>query len=107
MIVKFRLGIFRAYKAFTRRRWWTTYIPCLFSFSLACAGCGGGSGTNIVSPPPPPLTYLISGTVSGLTGGPLELGNNGTDELNLSSNGMFAFSRSINNGDTYDVIVSL
>ncbi len=69
--------------------------------ALFLVGCGsGGSGTN-----PPPQTYIIGGTVSGLSGTGLVLQNNGGNNLSISGNGSFTFSTAIAAGGAYSVAV--
>ncbi len=53
---------------------------------------------------PSPL-FSIGGTVSGLTGSGLVIQNNGSETLNLTSNGVFTFSRNQNSNSTYAVTV--
>jgi hypothetical protein len=51
----------------------------------------------------PPMT--VGGLVFGLTGSGLALQNNGSDTLQIPSNGAFKFSSTINIGEAYDVTV--
>lgn len=49
--------------------------------------------------------YTIGGTVSGLTGTPLALQDNGVDNLGINANGAFTFATPIASGGTYNVTV--
>lgn len=51
-------------------------------------------------------TYRVGGTVFGLRGSGLELTNNGTDKLQVSANGDFAFSVPLFDRTSYEVKVS-
>jgi hypothetical protein len=50
-------------------------------------------------------TYTVGGTVSGLTGTGLVLQNNGGDNLAISANGAFTFSRALKKDASYSVTV--
>ena len=50
-------------------------------------------------------TFLVKGTVSGLTGTGLVLRNNDTEDLAVTSSGTFSFTQPIASGDEYDVSV--
>jgi len=50
--------------------------------------------------------YSVGGTLTGLTGSGLQLQDNSGNNLPLNSNGGFAFSGSLQNGDAYSVTVS-
>jgi len=50
-------------------------------------------------------TYKIGGTVAGLTGTGLVLQNNGADDLAISANGAFAFSKQLKKDARYSVTV--
>jgi hypothetical protein len=67
--------------------------------TTALVACGGGG-----SAAPAPVTYTIGGTLSGLTG-TLVLQNNGGDDLSLSADGSFSFSKTLSSGATYTVTV--
>ncbi len=76
-------------------------LAAVLGTALAASGGGssgrdGGGGT--------PLTFTVGGTVTGLSG-TVVLGNFGGDELALSANGAFAFSKGITNGAAYNVTV--
>src|SRR5579862_4686971 len=51
---------------------------------VACGGDGNGGGSTV--------TYTLGGTISGLTGSGLVLGNNGADDLAVTANGAFKFA---------------
>ena len=63
--------------------------------------------TAPITPPPPPVaTYSVGGTVSGLTGTGLVLGNNGAGNLVVAANATtFAFAAPVNAGSAYNVTV--
>jgi len=61
------------------------------------AACGGGGGTP---------SYTIGGIVSGLTAGNAVIISNGGEQLTLSANSSFTFSRSITQGGSYAVSVT-
>ena len=72
---------------------------CLFMASLVSCSSGGGGGGE------PAITYVVSGSVSGLTGTGLVLQNNGTDDLPISSNTTFTFTSRIAAQGSYAVTV--
>lgn len=84
---------------------------CLLVGNFLLAGCGGGSPDNASSSAPTPtptpasLTYTIGGTVSGLTGS-LTVKNNSTDQLIISSSGIFTFATPVNHGGQYNVTIT-
>jgi hypothetical protein len=49
--------------------------------------------------------YTVRGTVSGLAGSGLKLQINGGDDIAVSTDGAFAFSKDLNSGSSYDVTV--
>ena len=51
-------------------------------------------------------TFTVGGTVTGLTGSGLVLQSNGGDDLTVSSDGSFTFSRPIPTGGSYQVTVA-
>jgi trimeric autotransporter adhesin len=67
----------------------------LFLVVAACGGSGGGSTP----------TYTVGGSISGLTGHGLVLGNNGADPLTVSADGSFTFRSGLGNGSIYKVEV--
>lgn len=78
-------------------------VVTLSTLQLTACGGGGGDGSN--PPPLPGSNYTIGGNVTGLTGTGLVLQNNSSDNLTISSDGMFTFSTSLNSGDSYSVTV--
>jgi len=70
------------------------------SVALLLAACGGGGGGS----PAGEFTNTIGGTVSGLSGA-IVLQNNVVDNLPVSSNGNFTFTKSVASGSTYSVNV--
>ena len=50
-------------------------------------------------------TFTVSGTVSGLTTGPVVLQNNLSNNLSIPANGNFTFSSTVVNGSPYNVTV--
>ena len=51
-------------------------------------------------------TYFVGGSVNGLTAAGLVLQNNGTDDLNITSNGGFVFSQPLVDNSNYTVTVN-
>jgi hypothetical protein len=68
------------------------------------SGVVNGQVTSILVNCYSPIT--IGGSVFGLEGSGLAIQNNGSDTLQIPSNGPFQFSSTINFGQTYDVTVS-
>lgn len=66
------------------------------------SACGKGEGGNGVSPG---TTYTIGTTLTGLTGGVLELQNIGSDDLVLTKNGAARFSNPITANGSYAVTI--
>jgi hypothetical protein len=79
------------------RRWQKLLVIGVTASALGA--CGGGGSTA-----PAPVTYTIGGTVSGLTG-TVVLQNNGGDNLSLSANGSFTFSKTLSSGAAYAATV--
>lgn len=72
------------------------------------AGCsssssGGNGGDDGAATDPD--TYTIGGEVSGLDGGSVDITLNDDETLTLDSNGAFAFSSELEEGDSYSVSV--
>ena len=65
----------------------------------ACGGGGGSAGGGGSG------SYIVSGSVSGLAGHGLVLGNNGMNPVSVSANGPFTFTSAVPNGAIYDVEV--
>ncbi len=80
--------------------------PCLLVFLLFLSSffiaCGGSSSGTI---PPPPAMYNIGGTVSGLSGSGLVLQDNGGNNLPVTVNGSFTFTKQLSAGAAYAVSV--
>jgi hypothetical protein len=74
-------------------------LTLALAVTFALVGCGGGGGGSAA-----PVTYTIGGTVSGLTG-TVVLQNNGGDNLSLTTNGSFTFSKALSSGAAYAVTV--
>ena len=73
----------------------------LVAISISACGGSGGSGT-----PPPPMSYTVGGTISGLHGTGLVLGNSGGLNLSVASNSTsFTFATALASGDPYNVTV--
>ncbi|PJZ54196.1 hypothetical protein [Leptospira adleri] len=51
-------------------------------------------------------SFTVGGTVSGLSGTGLTLKNNGTDDIAITTNGVYVFPAGISSGGTYNVTVS-
>jgi glucuronoarabinoxylan endo-1,4-beta-xylanase len=69
---------------------------------LLMIGCGGSGTTST----PPPLTYTVSGLVSGLTSSGLVLQDNGGNNLTVAANATsFTFSTALASGSAYSVTV--
>ncbi len=66
--------------------------------SLFFSACGKGNST-------PPVTYIIGGTVSNLSGTQLVLQDNGGDNLVVNANGSFHFATVLASGSNYSVTV--
>lgn len=67
------------------------------------AGCSGGDDAPV--PPPAPVTYSVTGTVSGLSGTGLVLGNSGA-ALPVTGNGAFTLGGAFSGGSSYAVSVT-
>ena len=75
------------------RRYSATLLITALVSSLLLAACGGGDAT-------------VGGTVSGLpASASVVLQNNGADNLTVSTNGNFTFSKSVESDKTYSVTV--
>lgn len=79
----------------------------LFASALvALGGCSGGGGDSAQSSPKPATAnYMVSGTTTGLLGTGLVLQNNGTDDLAVSENGFFRFSKRVENGGACNITI--
>lgn len=93
-----RLAIFSSRLPFS-----PTGVACLASIFLLTA-CGGGGDDDPT--PPPGDGYTVAGNVNGLGGGKrLVLQNNGTEDLEISSNGAFNFRDRVPYGSQYAVTI--
>jgi uncharacterized repeat protein (TIGR03803 family) len=82
------------------RRWEITLVSvvCLQLMLTGCGGNGGGGSST--------QTYTIGGTASGLAAGTkILLMDNGTNELFITADGSFTFSKPIPSGSTYQVMI--
>lgn len=72
---------------------------------LTLAGCGGSS-SSLPLPSPSSSTYMVGGTVAGLSSSEsVTLLNNGGDALTVGGNGTFSFSTSLGSGSAYAITV--
>jgi 6-phosphogluconolactonase len=69
---------------------------------LVLSACGGGGSSPA---PMTPSTYMIGGTVTGLTGSGLVLQNSAANDLAVSAAGAFTFTGGLANGAAYAVTV--
>ena len=77
-----------------------------FLIPLTCSiltGCNGQGSSPVHSEPA--VSYTVGGSVSGLSGGQLVLEDNGGDNLAVSANGSFTFSKPIKAGNPYVVTI--
>ncbi len=95
------------------RRISTLLMPLMLT--LVIMGCGGsGGGTDTPSTPPSGINmnsegqglYTVGGNLSGLSG-TLVLQNNGVDDLATTSNGVFTFDTSLDDGAAYDITAAV
>ena len=85
-------------------RWTKLFLLILMAIvPLFLSSCGerGKSASSSSSP----TTYIIGGTVTGLSGSGLVMQDNGSSNLAISVNGSFAFATAIARGGTYSVTV--
>src|ERR1700693_335945 len=73
-----------------------TGILLLALLCLPLGACGGGGG---------PPTYLVGGSVTGLTGSGLQLQLNGGTGLAVTANGSFSFPDALDSGTKYAVTI--
>ena len=70
-------------------------------------GTGSVSGANVTDVLVTCVdAYTVGGEVTGLSGGPVLLQNNGGDDLSLTADGAFVFSAPLADGSGYDVAVT-
>ena len=74
------------------------WLPIILT---ACGG-GGGSGSST----PPPVTYMVSATVSGLSGSGLALTNNGGSNISVAGNGVVTIASGVSASTAYQVAVA-
>jgi hypothetical protein len=74
--------------------------------ALLLGACNGNSDQLPAPPSPLPTTFTIGGNVSGLVG-TVVLANNGSNNLTLAANGVFAFSTALASGAAYSVTVAM
>ena len=80
-------------RTFLRLSFWSALV-------LIVASCGGGGGSSNAS-------YTIGGSVTGLLAPfKLTLQNNGSDAIDIKTNGSFTFSKSIGASGAFSVTVS-
>jgi 6-phosphogluconolactonase len=73
---------------------------------MVLTACGGGSSSPTPMTTQTPMsTYMIGGTVEGLTGSGLVLQNNAGDDLAVSTAGTFTFTAALANSTAYTVTV--
>jgi 6-phosphogluconolactonase len=82
-----------------------TFVGLLLILLGACGGGGGSPAPMSTSTAMTPSTYMIGGTVTGLTGSGLVLQNNAGNDLAVSAAGAFTFTDSLTNGAAYAVTV--
>ena len=68
---------------------------------------GGAADVGAFEVQPAPPSYVIGGSVSGLTGSGLVLQQNGGDDLPVAADGSFAFATPVIDGGNYSVTVSV
>jgi hypothetical protein len=73
--------------------------------ALCISACGGGGGDGGEALPGKQTTFAIGGTVSGLTGSGLVLGN-GSDRKSITANGDFRFDTELPSGTRYNINVA-
>ena len=98
------------------RKYFVCSIPSLISLVLTTllVSCGGGSSDSTLnstissseSPTNAVNTFSVSVSISGLTSGVLELQNNGTDVITVTTSGISTFKNTINANGSYAVTVS-
>lgn len=79
----------------------------LIAFMTLCLlGCGNDEPAKTEDPKPdsPAPTYSITVTVNTFVG-TLVLQNNGGDDLELTEEGIYSFSKELEDGEAYDVTV--
>lgn len=78
----------------------------IFAMLLALSGCEKfGSSTATTTSASSKTVYSVTGTLRGLTSALLVLQNNGKNDLTISANGKFIFSKALATGTGYAVTV--
>jgi len=72
-----------------------TKTLCIVCLAAMLSSCGSSDG----------YSYSVGGTVDGLAGSGLVLQNNGGDDLSISANGSFTFSKAVANESNYAVTI--
>ena len=72
--------------------------------ALGLSACGGSSSSGTTTPPPP-ATYTLGGSVNGLAGAGLVLGNNGASLAVGAGSTTFTFANALTAGTAYAVTV--
>ena len=98
------------------RKYFACSLPSLIPLVLTAflISCGGGSSDSTLnstissseSPTNAVNTFSVSVSISGLTSGVLELQNNGTDVITVTTSGISTFKNTINANGSYSVTVS-
>jgi len=79
-------------------------LSCALGFLLLASGCGSDQGSVSQTPTPTP-TYSLGGTVSGLSGSGLTLGNGATTVPVAAGATSFTLSSALASGTTYAITV--
>jgi uncharacterized repeat protein (TIGR03803 family) len=81
-------------------------LSCALGFLLLASGCGSDQGSVSQTPTPTPTpTYSLGGTVSGLSGSGLTLGNGATTVPVAAGATSFTLSSALASGTTYAITV--
>jgi 6-phosphogluconolactonase (cycloisomerase 2 family) len=82
-------------------------VPVLLASLLVLAACGGGGGSSSGSGggSGAPPSYIVGGSISGLSGSGLVLQNSGANNLAVAASGNFTFTTALNSGGAYAVTV--
>lgn len=85
----------------------TRLLTVILLLAAGCSGSGNDEITHYMGLLPGFGTkYTVSGTVSGIVGSGLTLQLNGSDDLNLNSDGSFSFPDGLSNKAVYAVSIS-
>lgn len=81
-------------------------LTVLFFILASCGGGGGGDDGGSPDPQTEPESgFEVGGIVTGLMGSGLVLQNNSGNDLNISADGSFAFSESLDDLSDYEVTI--